>query len=251
MKKIFKFSRLILLLIPYILIVGCQPKNNFSKMTTYSMDREDVISISNRNIVVYQNQYLNDILEKKGIQLGLHKGKFSLEKVPFSGFVSTYLEYNQSRRNGCFLREDEYIDGKIIKTTIKPEELVYVYNECNNWKIDLQTIKYKYENEDDLYISSAEFYTNCSIKINEDGFNNYENYTGLGGFTTLKKIEYNEYDSEMNLKRDNGQTFPIKIKEENYFPCEDYPVSMEIRIKKLDSIQIFDENFKIPHYSYE
>lgn len=234
-----------------MLIIGCQPKNNFSKMTTYSMGTEDVISIQNREIIIYQQQYVNHVLEEKGIQYGAYKGKFSLEKVPFSGSVSRYLEYNQSTRSGCFLERFEYVDGRLISRTTRPEESAYNYNECNNWKIDLETVIFKYENEDDLYISSSEFYTDCSIKINEDGFNNYEDYGGSSGFTSLKKIEYNEYDSEINLKRDNGQTFPIKIKEENYFPCEDYPVSMEIRIKKLDSIQIFDENFKIPHYSYE
>jgi hypothetical protein len=117
--------------------------------------------------------------------------------------------------------------------------------------IDLQTLIYKYENEDDPLPSSVEYYTNCSIKINEDGSNNYEDYGGISGFTSLKKIEYNEFGSEINIKRDNGVIFPIKIKEENYFPCEDYPVSMETRIKKLDSIQIIDEIIKIPHYSYE
>ena len=50
---------------------------------------------------------------------------------------------------------------------------------------------------------------------------------------------------------DYFKTIKVKIKEENYFPCENKDVLMKTRMKKLDSVQIINEYIKIPHYSYE
>lgn len=244
MKKFFNFLILLLLLIPNILLVGCQPKNNFDKITTYSNNLGDIISIQNRLINIYQLDY-GYVLDENRIQLGYYKGRYSLDKVPFSGKVFTYIDY-KGHLDYCWREEIEYINGRSVSRTMSPSESVRRNGCSTNVDISNLSTLYNYKNEDDLYPSSNKTYTNCGI--NGNGSINLSSYTNDN---VLNKIEYNEYDSEINIKRDNGYIFPIKIIEENYFPCKNKPVLMKKRIKKLDSVQIISEYIKIPHYSYE
>ena len=244
MKNFFNFLILLLLLIPNILLVGCQPKNNFDKITTYSNNLGDVISIHNRAINIYQMDY-GYVLDENRIQLGYYKGRYSLEQVPFSGKVYTYFDY-KGHLDYCWILDVEYINGRTVSRTWSPSESVRRNGCSTNVDISNLSILFNYKNEDDLYPSSNKTYTNCGI--NGNGSINLSSYTNDN---VLNKIEYNEYDSEINIKRDNGDIFPIKIKEENYFPCENKDVLMKTRMKKLDSVQIINEYIKIPHYSYE